>query len=121
MVRKLKYRWLGPYCITSVDLEKSVYKLIELNGVELNGTFTSRRLKEFIKDLNDEQIAPEVGPLHEEEAAEVLEAERSPDEQTPLKIPDKNIDSDGKDRAEEALPHPLAKYIPPGRDFAVIV
>ena len=54
MARKLKYRWLGPYYITNMDLEKSVYKLIELNRVELNGTFTGWRLKGFIKNLNDE-------------------------------------------------------------------
>ena len=59
--------------------------------------------------------------MHEEEAAEVLEVERSLDEQIPLGILNKNVNSDGGDRAEEALPHPLAKYIPPERDFAVVV
>ena len=121
MARKLKYRWLGPYHITSVDLEKSIYKLAELDRVKLDETFAGRRLKGFIKDPNNKQIAPEVGPLHEEEAAEVSEVEWNPDEQTPLGVPDKNIDSDGGDRAEEALPHPLAKYIPPGHNFAVVV
>ena len=53
MARKLKYRWLGPYYIINVDLEKLVYKLIELNRVELDKTFVGRRLKGFIKDLND--------------------------------------------------------------------
>ena len=78
-------------------------------------------MKRFIKDLNDEQITPKIGPLHKEEAMEVSEMERNPDEQTPLGIPDKNVNSNNEDRAEEALPHPLAKYIPPGRDFAVVV
>ena len=121
VARKLKYKWLGPYYITSMDLEKSVYKLIELNGVKLDKTFAGWKLKGFIEDLNDEQITPKTGPLHKEEAVEVSEAERSPDEQTPLGVPNKNVDSDGGDRAEEVLPHPLAKYIPPGRDFAVVV
>ena len=53
MARKLKYKWLGPYCIINMDLEKSVYKLAELDGVELDRIFTGRRLKGFIKDLND--------------------------------------------------------------------
>ena len=47
--------------------------------------------------------------------------ERSLDEQTPLGVFNKNIDSDGGDRAEEALSHPLAKYIPPEYNFAVVV
>ena len=121
MARKLKYRWLGLYYITNMDLEKSVYKLVELDKVKLDETFAGRRLKGFIKDPNDEQIAPKVEPLHEEEAAEVLEAEWNPDEQIPLGIPDENVDSDGGDRAEEALPYPLAKYISPGRDFVMVV
>ena len=54
MARKLKYKWLGLYYITNMDLEKSVYKLAELNRVELNKTFAGRRLKEFIKNLNNE-------------------------------------------------------------------
>ena len=53
MARKLKYKWLGPYYIINIDLEKSIYKLIELDGVKLNKTFIGQRLKEFIKDLND--------------------------------------------------------------------
>ena len=53
MARKLKYRWLNPYYIINIDLEKSVYKLIELNKVKLNRIFISQRLKEFIKNPND--------------------------------------------------------------------
>ena len=121
MARKLKYKWLNPYYITSVDLEKSIYKLIKLNKVKLNKTFAGQRLKGFIKDLNNKQITSEVRSLYEEEAAEVSKAEWNPNEQTPLEVPDKNVDSDGKDRAEEVLPHSLAKYIPLGRDFAVVV
>ena len=121
VARKLKYRWLGPYHIINMDLKKLIYKLAELDGVELNKTFAGRRLKGFIKNPNDKQIAPKIGPLHKKEAAAVLETERNPDEQTPLGIPDENVDFDGGDRAEEALPYPLAKYIPPGRDFAMVV
>ena len=59
--------------------------------------------------------------MYKKEAIKVLKMKQNPDEQTPLEIPNKNVDSNGGDRAEEALPHPLAKYIPPGYDFAVIV
>ena len=54
MARKLKYKWLGPYYIINIDLEKLIYKLIELNKVKLNKTFAGWRLKGFIKDLNNE-------------------------------------------------------------------
>ena len=54
MARKLKYKWLGPYRITNVDLEKLIYKLIELDRVELDKTFANQKLKGFIKNPNDE-------------------------------------------------------------------
>ena len=54
MARKLKYKWLDPYYITNINLEKSIYKLTELDRVKLNKTFTNWKLKGFIKDLNDE-------------------------------------------------------------------
>ena len=59
--------------------------------------------------------------MHKEEAAEISKAEQSPNEQTPLGVPDKNVNSDGGDRAEEVLPHPLAKYILLGCDFAMVI
>ena len=75
MARKLKYKWLNPYHIISVDLEKLIYKLAELNKIKLNKTFADWKLKGFIKDLNDEQIIFKIGPLHKKEAAEVSEME----------------------------------------------
>jgi RNase H-like domain found in reverse transcriptase/Integrase zinc binding domain len=44
---KLGFRWMGPYRIKTA-FPKSYYKLEEMDGVELKGTYAGNRLKKFI-------------------------------------------------------------------------
>ena len=46
---KFRWRWLGPYRIVRADTEKGTYILSELDGVELPGTYTGSRVKQFVK------------------------------------------------------------------------
>jgi RNase H-like domain found in reverse transcriptase/Integrase zinc binding domain/Reverse transcriptase (RNA-dependent DNA polymerase) len=47
-VRKLAYRWFGPYRISAADSVKGYYSLEELDGTQLKGTFAGNRLKRFV-------------------------------------------------------------------------
>ena len=60
----MKYKWLGSYNVTKADLEKSVFKLAELNRVDLEGIFTGRKLKRFVEDFDNNQKTPERDPLY---------------------------------------------------------
>ena len=44
---KLTFRWLGPYKIQQTIVDKGTYKLCELDGTLLAGTFAGNRLKPF--------------------------------------------------------------------------
>lgn len=44
---KLRNRWLGPYRIKEVRLDRGTYKLAELDGALLSGVFPGERLKRF--------------------------------------------------------------------------
>ncbi|PQE34126.1 retrotransposon nucleocapsid protein [Rutstroemia sp. NJR-2017a WRK4] len=46
---KLSYRWLGPFRVTYADPIKGTYKLAELDGIPLCGTFAGKRLKKFLQ------------------------------------------------------------------------
>lgn len=42
---KLRYRWIRPYRVTSVDPDKRVYRLEQFDGTPLKGTYAGSRLK----------------------------------------------------------------------------
>ena len=46
---KLVHRWLGPYRVQEAVPDKGTYKLKELDGTPLSGTYAGNRLKAFIK------------------------------------------------------------------------
>lgn len=58
--RKLTYRWFGPFIIESVE-PNNVYKLRTPDNVPIDGTFSPRRLKKFVK--HDGIWEPEVPSL----------------------------------------------------------
>ena len=89
----MKYRWLSPYNVTEADLKKSIFKLTELDGVDLEGTFTNRKLKKFVKNSNNNQKTPKRGPLYEEKKLDTSGEELNQGEQTPLGV---IIRGDGK-------------------------
>src|SRR6266511_2497112 len=45
--KKLNYRWTGPYRITESDSLKGIYRISELDGAVLRGTYADNRLKHF--------------------------------------------------------------------------
>ncbi len=45
--KKLNYRWIGLYRIMKSDPLKEIYKVFELDGAVLQGTYVSNRLKHF--------------------------------------------------------------------------
>ena len=45
MARTLAFWWLGPYKIIRAIYAKECYRLAELDGSELQGTYSGRRLK----------------------------------------------------------------------------
>ena len=47
MLRKLAFKWLGPYQISNAVKDKGTYMLEELDGLQLAGTFAGNRLKKF--------------------------------------------------------------------------
>ena len=53
---KLDYRWLGPYRVSEAIQDKGYYRLQELDGVELRGTFAANRLKRFYR--RDQTLFP---------------------------------------------------------------
>jgi len=44
---KLEYKWMGPYKVWYANPEHSTYRLMEIDGTVLKGTFPGRRLKRF--------------------------------------------------------------------------
>ena len=46
---KLFYKWLSPYKVQKAIPKKGTYLLEELDGTQLAGTYSSNRLKKFIK------------------------------------------------------------------------
>ena len=107
----MKYRWLNLYNVTKADLEKSVFKLAELNGVNLEGAFISRRLKRFVKDSDNNQRTPEKGPLYKKKKLDTSGEESDQSEQIPLEM---TIEEDnkgclgGSGDQTTLLSHPLA-------------
>ncbi len=83
-IRKLSYKWLGPYRVRTADVEKGTYELEEFDGTPLPGTHSGNRLKKFVKregfyepeeneeesDSEDEEETEE-GEVEAEEEAEV--------------------------------------------------
>src|SRR6266498_3869170 len=45
--KKFNYRWTGLYHITESDPFKGIYKVSELDGAVLRGTYAGNRLKRF--------------------------------------------------------------------------
>ena len=88
----MKYRWLNPYNITKVDLKKSIFKLTELNRVNLEETFVNKRLKKFVEDSDNNQRTLEKGPLYEEKKLNTSREESDQGEQTPLEVTIKEDD-----------------------------
>jgi hypothetical protein len=50
-VMKLAYRWLGPFRVTYADQKKGIYKLAELDGTALRGTFAGDICGQEIKEV----------------------------------------------------------------------
>jgi hypothetical protein len=48
-VRKLSYKWLGPYRVRKAIPDKGTYFLEEFDGTELAGTYSGNRLKKFVQ------------------------------------------------------------------------
>ena len=77
-----------------------------------------------MEDPDDDQRTPERGPLYEEEELDTSGEESDQGEQTPLGV---TVGEDGEGclggsgDQTTLLPHPLARYVPPGRDFAVVI
>src|SRR6266536_1012289 len=45
--KKFNYRWIGLYRITKSDPFKEIYRVFELDGAVLRGTYVDNRLKHF--------------------------------------------------------------------------
>lgn len=45
--KKFANKWMGPYRVSLANNERSVYKLVELDGTLIQGTFAGRRLKRY--------------------------------------------------------------------------
>ncbi len=45
--KKFNYRWIGLYRITESNPFKEIYRVSELDGVVLRGTYIDNRLKRF--------------------------------------------------------------------------
>ncbi len=60
--KKLNYRWTGLYRITESDSLKRIYRVSELDGVVLRGTYVDNRLKYFqavvVLDVSSRYRAP---------------------------------------------------------------
>ena len=69
-MRKLKWRWLGPYKIAGVNALKGNYKLQELDDTMLRGVFARDRLKRFHVYLGRED---DLGAVHRRMERFVLE------------------------------------------------
>ena len=120
----MKYKWLGPYSVTEANLKKSIFKLAELDGVNLEGIFAGRKLKRFTKNFDNNQRTPKKGPLYKKKELDTSEEKSDQSKQTPLKMTiEKNNEGclKGNNNQTTLLPYPLAKYVSPGRDFAVII
>ena len=92
--RKLKYWWLGPYRITEANHSKSYYKLAELDGTPLAGTYAGRRLKLFYVDpLDDGDVV--VGPAADDDPGVTNEEDIAEDE----------------DPKDQETPNPLARFL----------
>ena len=48
-IRKLSYRWLGPYRVRKAIPNKGTYFLEEFDGTELAGSYSGNRLKKFVQ------------------------------------------------------------------------
>ena len=48
-IRKLAYRWEGPYRVRKVIQEKGTYLLEDFDGSPLPGTYAGNRLKKFVE------------------------------------------------------------------------
>ena len=51
-VKKLAYRWRGPYRVRNAIPEKGTYELEEFDGTPIPGTHPGNRLKKFVKVSN---------------------------------------------------------------------
>ena len=63
--KKLSFRWMGPYRISSANPALGNYFLSELDGTELRGPFAGNRLKRFYP-----RAAEHFAPLEEQEESE---------------------------------------------------
>ena len=85
-VKKLDYRWRGPYQIMDLLNSKGSFTLAELDGTRLAGTFAGNRLKRFIKREDhlipipsDDETEPSEGS-YETEGSEGSEDSRNTEE-----------------------------------------
>src|SRR6266511_1431891 len=60
--KKFNYRWTGLYRITKSDSLKGIYRVSELDGAVLRGTYPNNRLKRFhaavILDVSNKHETP---------------------------------------------------------------
>ena len=59
---------------------------MELDEVNLEGTFVGKKLKRFVEDPDNNQRTPEKGPLYEEKELDTSGEELDKGEQTPLEM-----------------------------------
>ena len=98
---KMKFRWLGPYRVRGVNEEKGTYWLEELDGTPFGQHFHGNRLKKFW--LRNEGL--DVPVITEATAGDEWM------EETNSEIEEEQRQEDEND----------AKWIPPGREFAVVI
>lgn len=103
---KLGFRWLGPYRVSEANRDKGFYKLEEMDGTQLSGTFAGNRLKVFIRrqGFYEEEVSDSVEDSEVEGrgAHERIgrEEARSPDRQS------RDLMSRGSMPDDLGFPHP---------------
>ena len=110
-IKKLAYRWLGPYRIVTLN-EKGTYELEELDATLLRGTFAGNRLKKFI---TRERV--------EANEMEDIEGRGEEDDQPS----DEEMQSEGEEESsaprtrQGAVETQARQHIPEGKRFAVVI
>ena len=100
-IRKLSYKWLGPYRVRTAETEKGTYELEEFDGTPLPGTHSGNRLKKFVKREGFYE------PVENEEESEGV-IEREDEEETEEETGgDAEIEGSTREEEEEAEVKPM--------------
>ena len=84
--RKLSFWWLGPYRVVEANTKKGNYRLAELDGSEMEGTITGRRLKPYKERAATD--APQLLPDSDiSESDESSDSSASENEETTIPVP----------------------------------